>query len=230
MSDYVPTNWEDEVPATTPVKYKISQASDGDIATDATIEVVTSITPGTPVNATNLNKIEQALEDAHADGFVTLAKMAANSVDATKIVNRTRTFFVPCISNTLTLNPSEGYTMPSDNYSTVYGYFSVPSDFVSDLVVSGVLITNSGASGNISCSTYAYYAQDGEYYELHTHEPSNLNVYTAAPSKVKIASPTTLTNAVIGDHVKVRFNRNAPDGLAGVIYIRGFLVSYTADS
>jgi hypothetical protein len=58
---YVPTNWTDEVPATTPVKYRISQASSGDVATDATIELVTSVIPGTPLNAENMNKQEDAI-------------------------------------------------------------------------------------------------------------------------------------------------------------------------
>ena len=104
MSDYVPTNWEDEVPATTPVKYKISQASDGDIATDATIEVVTDVTPGTPVNATNLNHIEEGIDDAHdrisahdhtgGEGAqIPQAGIANDAVDDTKVGNRVPQFY-----------------------------------------------------------------------------------------------------------------------------------------
>ncbi len=61
---YSKTTWSDELPASTPIKYKISQATDGDVATDATIEIVTSVTAGTPVNAANLNKIEDGIDGA----------------------------------------------------------------------------------------------------------------------------------------------------------------------
>ena len=73
MPAYTPTVWVDEIPASIPVKYKISQLSDGDIATDATIEVVTPLTPGTPLNAANLNKIENRLvETLTSDDLTTL--------------------------------------------------------------------------------------------------------------------------------------------------------------
>ena len=68
---YTKTTWVDEVPASTPIKYKISQSSDGDVATDATIEIVTSVTSGTPVNATNMNHIEDGIEAAVPKSLVT---------------------------------------------------------------------------------------------------------------------------------------------------------------
>lgn len=63
---YTKTVWTDEVPATTPIKYKISQTTSGDITPSAEIELVTSVTAGTPVNATNLNKLETGVEIAQA--------------------------------------------------------------------------------------------------------------------------------------------------------------------
>ncbi len=59
---YTKTTWVDEVPAETPVKYKITDDTGGVIAESATIETVTSITAGTALNAANLNKIEEGLE------------------------------------------------------------------------------------------------------------------------------------------------------------------------
>jgi hypothetical protein len=62
---YTPTLWVDEVPASTPVKYVITDDVDGEIAGSATIAPVTTIdTTGTPVNAANLNKLEEGLESA----------------------------------------------------------------------------------------------------------------------------------------------------------------------
>jgi len=101
---YNKTNWENEVPQTTPVKYEIVDDTSGIIAASATIDPVTIITPGTPLNSTNLNKLEEGVRVAQetaeaqvttlklvdgilsadvagrlkmADGFITLAKLAS---------------------------------------------------------------------------------------------------------------------------------------------------------
>jgi phosphohistidine swiveling domain-containing protein len=58
---YIPTIWSDEVPGETPVKYAITDDTLGAIATSATITLKTAPTAGTPVNATNMNHIEQGL-------------------------------------------------------------------------------------------------------------------------------------------------------------------------
>lgn len=61
---YIPTVWVDEVPDSTPVKYVITGDIEGEMSASATIETVTPITAGTPINATNLNKHETAIETA----------------------------------------------------------------------------------------------------------------------------------------------------------------------
>lgn len=62
---YTPTTWANEAPSETPVKYQIVDDVSGEIAGSATIDLVTSVTAGTPLNSTNLNKIEQGITDAH---------------------------------------------------------------------------------------------------------------------------------------------------------------------
>ncbi len=81
---YTPLNWTNEVPASMPVKYKISQTTDGDICTDATIELVTSVTPGTAMNASNFNHMEQGIEDANETAALAVetANAAVASVEA----------------------------------------------------------------------------------------------------------------------------------------------------
>lgn len=64
MPEYEPTVWVNETPQTTPIKVKITDDVEGVLATSAKIEVVTPITPGTPVDATRLNKIEQGIKAA----------------------------------------------------------------------------------------------------------------------------------------------------------------------
>jgi len=63
---YTKTTWADEVPASLPIKYAIEDDTAGEVATSATIALVTSVTAGTPVNAANLNKIETGIETAQA--------------------------------------------------------------------------------------------------------------------------------------------------------------------
>lgn len=61
---YTPTVWTNEAPETSPVKYAITDDTAGVVAASATIAPVTSITPGTALNATNLNKMENGIKDA----------------------------------------------------------------------------------------------------------------------------------------------------------------------
>lgn len=63
---YTKTVWSDEVPAASPIKYKVTDDVGGVVANSAKIELVTSVTAGTPINASNLNKIEIGLEAAAA--------------------------------------------------------------------------------------------------------------------------------------------------------------------
>jgi hypothetical protein len=62
---YTKTTWVDEVPASTPIKYSINGDIEGEISASAEIAVVTGITPGTAVNAANLNHAETGIYDAH---------------------------------------------------------------------------------------------------------------------------------------------------------------------
>ena len=79
---YTPTNWVDEVPESTPVKYKMTDGVNGVLGEDVSIEVVTSITPGTPLNATTENNQETGIANAQADANQALADAAAAQADA----------------------------------------------------------------------------------------------------------------------------------------------------
>lgn len=71
---YTKTTWTDEIPASSPVKYEIVDDVLGEVAGSATIAPVTSITPGTALNATNLNKIETGIETAQAAAEAAIPK------------------------------------------------------------------------------------------------------------------------------------------------------------
>lgn len=76
---YIKTVWTDEVPSSA-LKYKISQTTSGDVAASAAIELVTSVTAGTPVNAVNLNKIETGIETAQATAEASVQKSIVTAV------------------------------------------------------------------------------------------------------------------------------------------------------
>lgn len=74
---YDPTVWEDETPTSTPVKFRIRNSGGSIVEDNATIEVVTPVDAGTPLNATNLNKLENGVKNAH--DLVALAQAAADA-------------------------------------------------------------------------------------------------------------------------------------------------------
>ena len=74
--------WTNEIPTVTPIKYKITQTTDGDVAANAEIEIVTPVTAGTPVNAANLNHLEDGVEEANNNADAAAIAAAAASADA----------------------------------------------------------------------------------------------------------------------------------------------------
>lgn len=64
---YTKTPWVNEA-LTGAAKYQIIDDTEGELAASASIEQITPGDVGTPLNATNLNKIEQGIADAH-DGL-----------------------------------------------------------------------------------------------------------------------------------------------------------------
>lgn len=64
MTAYTPTTWADEVPGETPVKYVITGDIEGEISASATIELAMAPTPGTPLNATEMNNIDVGIRNA----------------------------------------------------------------------------------------------------------------------------------------------------------------------
>jgi hypothetical protein len=92
---YIPVVWQNEVPNGLPLRYKITDFDGTVLAEGAMIELLNALTPGTPVNATNLNHIEQGVKTAQdtadsgvskanaAQGAANLAQTAANTAQAT---------------------------------------------------------------------------------------------------------------------------------------------------
>lgn len=147
---------------------------------------------------------------------------------------RTRTFFIPAVGVGDDADDAawQGFTLPDADTSVVYGYGSIPEDFVSTLTVRAVIIP--AATGNIFGYFAANYGDCAELWDAHDDE------YNAAYQAVAVTinqrnciMSFALANAGAGDMITLRFNRDAvdiADTINAAAYCPGFLVSYTADS
>jgi len=159
--------------------------------------------------------------------------LADNSVTPSKILNRTRSFLVPVSYNLWGSHifGAYGTDLPYTEDVDAYGFFQVPSDFVSGMTVKAILRANAG--GNMYGNAYASYLADGQG-SPHSNSIAN----TAVGLFVGItthAYSISLTNAAIGDHVSIRLTRlggSYPtlDTIQNYIYLMGWYVEYTADS
>ena len=99
---YTKTTWTDEVPETTPVKYKIE--NDETTLDEVTISVVTPVTTGTAVNAANLNKIEEGIDalDSLVDALFTETVYVRAIRDTATLLSGDglMTFMIPAALNT----------------------------------------------------------------------------------------------------------------------------------
>jgi hypothetical protein len=63
---YTKTTWANELPSE-PIRYDILEDDNTPLYEDVQINLASSVVAGTPVNAANLNKIEDGIEAAHTD-------------------------------------------------------------------------------------------------------------------------------------------------------------------
>lgn len=136
---YTPTTWTDEVPASTPIKYVITDDVDGVIASSATIALVTSVTAGTPINATNLNRMEAAIEDAVTASESAAVDAAQATIDAAAALAVVKTQVVE-----LQIVP---VSVDVDGTSGI-GYFFVPSAVNGmNLIRATAMVDTAGTTG-----------------------------------------------------------------------------------
>lgn len=154
---YTKTNWTDEVPASTPVKYKISQVSDGDIATDATIELVTSVTPGTPVNASNLNKQEQAISDAYDFAFQRTVQLPIVDIGMSVASGDYAYFYIPDILDGMTLVRAQAFVdVAGTTNPTTIQVRNLTKYASNDALSTAISIASGGTVGTVGVINAAY--------------------------------------------------------------------------
>jgi hypothetical protein len=156
---YTPTVWADEIPSSTPVKYSITDDVNGAIATSASIQMVTSVTSGTPMNAANFNKLEAAIQTA-----VQLAEQAVAGIVTTAQIVNAIWKVGDLYSSTSPISPATKYGVGTwEAYGA--GKFLVgidPSDSAFDTV------GETGGAKTVSLTA----AQNG----LHTHTVSGVGI------------------------------------------------------
>ena len=77
MPEYQVTQWVNEVANGLPLRYRITRPDNSVLVEGAVIELLNVIVPGTPVNATNLNKIEGGVKTAQDSANTATAQASA---------------------------------------------------------------------------------------------------------------------------------------------------------
>ena len=168
-----------------------------------------------------------------ADGTIQTIDLADEAVTSVKIQNRTRTFLISPLSSVTT---PEGVAF-ADNVDdvTAVGGFLVPLDFVSGMTVKAVWLPT--GTGNLNVSNSAYLGAIGENYNVHSYTVALATVAVTA-NQIAALQELSLIAAAIGDYVSLKATRSswsggapgANDTVNGVVYLKGWLISYTADS
>lgn len=147
------------------------------------------------------------------------------------IVDRTRKFFVQGHGDgDIADNPSwQGYETRDGQTDSVRSWFMVPEDFVSGMTVETVVIP--AASGNLYAYASCKYSADNELWDTHSNTFA-LATVAVVQNKREVIMSISLVDAAKNDLVGIEFTRtaNGDDTIEDVVYVPGFVVSYTADS
>jgi hypothetical protein len=144
---------------------------------------------------------------------------------------RTRTIFLPVVSCTGGAPPDsyQGFPLPNGATHRAFGFVAVPADFGSAMSITPILV-GGGVAGNARLTSWCYYATVGEGAAIHSVNRTDSVAFTAGSTI--IAGPSlSLPLAALGDHIgiqTIRYGADALDTYTGVVYIRGWLLTYTA--
>jgi len=123
-----------------------------------------------------------------------------------------------------------GYGLPVAVHSLVYGDLQIPDDYVRDLGAVAVVFASCSAF-DVYLQNTAFYAATGEAYLTHTDTTGYGAIAIGAVNTYQEVRALTLPDQSRYDHIIFRLNRDATDVLdtcAGTLYIRGWIVTYTA--
>lgn len=192
-----------------------------------------------------------------ADDAVTGDKIADNSIVPDQIVNRTRAFLVQAVEaydmtgsatvprpgnavvSAFVLGPA-GWPLENNSITRCYANFYVPSDFVSDMTITMIVMHSdySGALGGATSDAvfrmYTYYGALDSTGATHSESIGATTVALQKGQLLEAVLSDAITDAAVGDFVSVegwREGSAAADTCDSTYFaLVGFLVSYTADS
>ncbi len=166
--------------------------------------------------------------------------LAAESITATEIANRTRKFFVPCGTGADTTTPADlpsnndyGVRTPDAKASLARGFFIVPSNFVSGMTVTLVAVPQN--TGDVYVRSIVTYGACGESVTANSDQEAFAAIAISAglPLPWNCIQENAMSTAAVGDLVKIQFDRAAADVLdtiGGYVDFPGWIVEYIADS
>jgi len=176
-----------------------------------------------------------------SDGWIESDMIAANAIDHTKMVNRTRHVYLPpdyagiSGGTELTRGETAGQFWECQNSSLNYykAMWIVPIDYYSDLTISAMYKNASLSSQTIRVKLQAWY-------NPHTDSDPG-TIVTAGPSTETIPASTgaylneisswapAITAGEVIDIYALRDGPHADDTATGTIYFAGFYIEYVAD-
>lgn len=160
---------------------------------------------------------------------------SVSQIDHNDMADRTRRFLVPAPVGwnstdgiELQRGSSSGLQFLDNKVCVAYSGFAVPANYLSDLVVKGVV--DPDATGNMLTENSAMYSHCGEAPLTHTNTTGWGLIGVVTNIRNCIAS-ISLASADIGDLVDLTFSRDGTgDTIGNVVWFMGWLVEYTADS
>ncbi len=205
---------------------------------DGFFDAATALAKFAADSITNAVLLDAVQDGAFVADAATRALFAAGFVTAALIADRTRTVFVPATRGwvTNTSNPihaadERGVLLDDGVLSVAIGETYLPSDYVSGLTAVAVVQCD-GASGNLYARNDIYMGADNQAYNTH-NDYTEYSAVAAAEALNEILS-VNVSSVAAGDYITCRLARNAAHGSdtfnAGKVYVKGWLLSYTADS
>jgi len=237
------TTWEISLATGTITTGDVVVVTDARVYRHPPIEIENAMMAANSVDSDQY--VDGSIDTAHlSDSILTAdvagrAKMADSFVNADKIANRYREFWVPPTGVYNTTDASQvqqtdakGYAMIDNKVVTGWGAFIIPKDYTSAITITPYVVCN--GANDMYTSGSATYGSVTEAYNTHTNT-------SAAAMQTEHGANTlgtghmslTLASATAGDIVHLTFTRqgnHASDTVGGTVYFFGWLVSYTADS
>jgi len=114
-----------------------------------------------------------------------------------------------------------------------YGAFVVPTDFVSGMTATAVIVDSGGGGGNFWLGSDASYSADTEAWNTNTATFADAAVAAPANGIIGEVCQMALAGIAVGDSVELEFKRTGGHGsdtsTDGLIFM-GWIIEYTADS